>query len=90
VFTQYDPENLLLNQARREVLEQQLEISRLGATIGEITEMKIVLVETPRLTPLAFPLWASFVQANVTSEKWSERVKRMAEQLDIAAREKTT
>lgn len=85
VFTRYDPENLLLDQARREVLERQLEISRLGATIGEVTAMKIVLVETERLTPLAFPLWASFVHANVTSEKWSERVKRMALQLETAA-----
>ena len=85
VFARYDPENLLLNQARREVLERQLEISRLGATIGEVTTMKIVLVETERLTPLAFPLWASFVQTNVTSEKWSERVKRMALQLETAA-----
>lgn len=85
VFTRYDPENLLLNQARREVLERQLEISRLGATIAEVTAMKIVLVETEHLTPLAFPLWASFVQANVTSEKWSERVQRMARQLETAA-----
>ncbi len=85
VFTRYDPENLLLKQARREVLERQLEISRLGVTMGEVTEMKIVLIETERLTPLAFPLWASFVQANVTSEKWSERVKRMALQLETAA-----
>jgi ATP-dependent Lhr-like helicase len=90
VFTRYDPENLLLNQARREVLERQLEITRLGDTISQVTSMKIVLVETDRLTPLAFPLWASFVQANVTSEKWAERVKRMALQLEtIAAREKT-
>ena len=89
VFTRYDPENLLLHQARREVLERQLEISRLGTTIGEVTGMKIVLVETERLTPLAFPLWASFVQANVTTEKWAERVKRMALQLEsAAAREK--
>jgi ATP-dependent Lhr-like helicase len=85
VFTRYDPENLLLNQARREVLERQLEISRLGATIADVTAMKIVLIETEHLTPLAFPLWASFVQANVTSEKWSERVQRMARQLETAA-----
>ena len=90
VFTRYDPENLLLNQARREVLERQLELSRLGSTLSDISKMKIVLVEIERLTPLAFPLWASFVQANVSSEKWSDRVKRMAQQLEtIAAKEKS-
>ncbi|MEO6033776.1 MAG: ligase-associated DNA damage response DEXH box helicase [Verrucomicrobiota bacterium] len=85
VFTRYDPENLLLNQARREVLERQLEISRLGSTLDDVSDMKIVTVAIDRLTPLAFPLWASFVQANVTSEKWSERVKRMALDLESAA-----
>jgi ATP-dependent Lhr-like helicase len=89
VFTRYDPENLLLTQAKREVLERQLEVSRLGNTLKDISEMKIVLCETERLTPLSFPLWASFVQANVSSEKWSERVKRMALQLEeVASKEK--
>jgi ATP-dependent Lhr-like helicase len=88
VFTRYDPENLLLTQAKREVLERQLEVSRLGHTLKDIAEMKLVLCETERLTPLSFPLWASFVQANVTSEKWSERVKRMALQLEEAAKKR--
>ncbi|HEX3797135.1 MAG TPA: ligase-associated DNA damage response DEXH box helicase [Verrucomicrobiae bacterium] len=88
VFTQYDPQNLLLEQARREVLERQLEVGRLNGTLGELKTMKIVRCETPRLTPLSFPLWASFVQANVTSEKWADRVKRMALQLqDVVAEE---
>ncbi len=85
VFARYDPENLLLMQARREVLERQLEISRLSATVDQVSKMQIVLVATERLTPLAFPLWASFVQANVTTEKWSERVKRMALDLSMQA-----
>ncbi len=89
VFTRYDPQNLLLHQARREVLERQLEISRLGATLATVTKMKITVMDLERLTPLSFPLWASFVQAHVTSEKWSERVKRMALQLEsVAARER--
>ena len=46
--------------------------------------MKFVKCDVKRLTPLSFPLWASFVQANVTSEKWSERVMRMALELEDA------
>ena len=88
VFTRYDPENLLLNQARREVLNRQLEVDRLGKTLVEITGMKMVLTKIPRLTPLAFPLWASFTQANVSSEKWADRVRRMALQLEEAATKK--
>ncbi len=84
VFARYDPQNLLLKQARREVLDRQLEVSRLGKTLEETQVMKIVRCDIPRLTPLSFPLWASFVQANVTSGKWVERVKRMALQLENA------
>lgn len=82
VFARYDSENLLLKQARREVLERQLEINRLKNSLATVQTMKIVTREIPRLTPLAFPLWASFTQANVTSEKWGERVRRMALQLE--------
>ncbi len=85
VFVRYDPKNLLLQQAQREVWEKQLETSRLAATLRDICGMKLVCCEIPRLSPLSFPLWASFVQANITSEQWSERVKRMALQLQNAA-----
>lgn len=37
VFTQHDPQNLLLAQARREVLEGQLEWKRLHATLLHLT-----------------------------------------------------
>jgi len=85
VFARYDPQNLLLDQARREVLERQLEVNRLTNTLNEIASRKIVLKCCPRLSPLSFPLWASFTQAHVSSEKWAERVKRMALQLESAA-----
>ena len=85
VFQKYDPENLLLSQARSEVLERQLEISRLRETLDASKGMKVVLVQPKRLTPLSFPLWASFVQANVSTERWIDRVRQMAEQLEKAA-----
>ncbi|MDQ6633006.1 MAG: DNA ligase-associated DEXH box helicase, partial [Verrucomicrobiota bacterium] len=85
VFMRYDPENPLLNQARREVLERQLEISRMKQSLETISKFKIHLMEIARLTPLSFPLWASFVQANVSSEKWTDRIQKMAMQLEAAA-----
>lgn len=81
VFAQYDPGNLLLEQARREVFERQLEAQRLRATLNSLTGVKLVLCDISRLSPLSFPLWASFIQANISSEKWTDRVQRMAIQL---------
>ncbi len=85
VFANYDPENRLLAQARREVLDRQLEIHRLRAALEDIGGMKFTLLPTERLTPLAFPLWSMWAQAEVSTEQWQDRVQRMAEQLESAA-----
>lgn len=85
VFVEHDPGNLLLEQARREVLEGQLELSRLEAALERIAAARIVRVETPQLTPLAFPIWAEHVHAQVSSEKWVDRVRRMSVRLEKAA-----
>ena len=86
VFQDYDPENMLLGQARREVLEAQLEFSRLHDALRRICNQDLRLVETARLTPLAFPLWAERLRAQyVSTESWLQRVQRAAERLETTA-----
>ena len=82
VFSKYDPENLLLVQARKEVLECQLEAKRLIEKLTEIKTQKIVLKSTRNLTPFSFPLWAESLRTQLTSESWSDRVQRMAKELE--------
>jgi hypothetical protein len=50
--------------------------------------MQVRLKKLARLSPLAFPLWAMWVQAQVSTEQWADRVKRMVTQLEIAADKK--
>jgi ATP-dependent helicase Lhr and Lhr-like helicase len=50
VFARYDPDNLLLFQAHREVLERQLEQSRLGRTLERIAHGKVIVTEVERPT----------------------------------------
>jgi ATP-dependent helicase Lhr and Lhr-like helicase len=86
VFTRHDPGNLLLDQARREVLDRQLEITRLSRALERMARLEPRLAATERMSPLAFPLWADRMQAqHVSTERWSERVKRMAARLERAA-----
>ena len=86
VLVRYDPGNLLLDQARREVLDRQLEVARIREALERIARQQLLLVPTERLTPLAFPLWADRIQAaHVTTEKWVDRVRRMAASLEEAA-----
>ncbi len=81
VFSRYEPEHLLLDQARREVLQQQLEINRLRQLLEKIHSRKIQIVSTGKLTPMAFPLWAEMIRGEISSESWTDRVRKMAEEL---------
>jgi ATP-dependent Lhr-like helicase len=85
VFARHDPENLLLAQAAREVLERQLERSRLVAALTRMSAGRLSIVEVERPTPLAFPLIVDRAREQLTSEKLSDRVRRMTAPLERAA-----
>jgi ATP-dependent Lhr-like helicase len=86
VFAQFDPGNLLLDQARREVLDQQLEAGRMRAALERLAGQRIAMVSPPRLTPLSVGLWAESLRTQqVTSESWGARVARMVAMLESEA-----
>lgn len=77
VFVRYDPGNLLIAQAHREVLQRQLEASRLGRVLHRLAQSTVRIVHVDRPTPLAFPLLVDSTRAKVSSEKLADRVRRM-------------
>lgn len=87
VLSEHDAGNMLLSQARREVLEQHFEYGRLRAAVESIAARDIRVVDTPRLSPLAFPIWAEQVQSRLTTQGWLERITAMARELEQAAGE---
>jgi ATP-dependent Lhr-like helicase len=84
-LTRYDPGHPLLYQARREVLENQLELQRLDQVLARVEGWHIRQQEPLRLTPLAFPLWAERLRNRLSTERWQERVERMIARLERAA-----
>ena len=85
VLRKYDPLNELLNQSLLEVLDQRIDKRRIDNTLKKIQKGSISLVETPKLTPLAFPLWAERIRTQtISSETWEKRVRMMAENLNKA------
>lgn len=85
VFTRYDAGNMLLTQAHREVLERQLERTRMGLTLQRIAAANVIVTTPRRTPPLSFPLLVDRVRDRVSSEKLSDRVKRMQKALEKAA-----
>ena len=86
VFEEYDKENLLIRQSMEEVLTLQVEHSRLLEAMRRINDQKIVLKETVKPTPFAFPILVDmFRRQNLTSEQLSDRIAKMQMQLERAA-----
>ncbi len=85
VFREYDPGNLLLHQARREVLERQLEESRLRRALDRLNRAKVVQTTPRKPTPLAFPLLVDRLRETLSSEKLADRVRRMQLELEKEA-----
>jgi ATP-dependent Lhr-like helicase len=85
VFARWDPSNPLLGQAEREVLERQLEFSRLAEGLRRIGNTPILLRQTHKPSPFAFPIMVGRFREKLTSEKLADRVKRMQLEFDKAA-----
>jgi len=85
VLHRYDPENLLLEQSRREILEKQLELTRLSAAITRLASLEMHLVELENLSPMAFGLWAENFSATLSPADAATRLEKMLLALNQAA-----
>jgi ATP-dependent Lhr-like helicase len=85
VFRKYDPANRLLLQAEQELLAQELEIGRLGASLARMSDQRLVLKALERPTPFAFPLMVELFREKLSNENVADRIARMVEQLEKAA-----
>lgn len=89
LFHRYDPENLLLKQAEREVLEQQLDIERLRQSLARMAASRTIQTEPPHPTPLGFPILVDRLRTRVSSETLADRVRKMQVRLEKAAGKKS-
>jgi ATP-dependent Lhr-like helicase len=81
VFSEYEPDNLLVRQAYNEALAFQLEEFRLRMALQRIIKQSIILKTIERPTPFAFPIMVdSLGREKLTTETLEERVAKMARQ----------
>jgi ATP-dependent Lhr-like helicase len=85
VFRKHDAGNLLLTQAQREVLEQELELTRLRETLEELHRRRIAFHEVKRPTPFGFALMVELFREKLSTEKLGDRIQRMLRELEKAA-----
>ena len=85
VFRKYDPTNGLLKQAEREVLEDELDVRRIQATLQRMSSRRLEVRALSRATPFAFPLMVQRMRERLSNETLSARIDRMVAQLEKAA-----
>lgn len=81
VFEDYDPENLLLKQAQREVLDMQMEKDKVLEAIRKINRQQIVLKKPGQFTPFSFPIMVDRLRSQLSSEALEDRIAKMKAQL---------
>ena len=77
VFKDYEPDNLLLQQAYRETFEHQLEEGRLLLALERIAKQTIVVRNCTKPTPFSFPIITDRLREKLSSETLAERIKKM-------------
>lgn len=82
VFRDYEPENLLFQQAYRETFEHQLEEGRLLIALERIEQQEIVVKNCKKATPFSFPIITDRLREKLSSEKLEDRIKNMLKYLD--------
>lgn len=83
VFKTYDERNLLLKQSMEEVMTLQLDQSRLMEAMRRINKQKIILKETDKPTPFAFPILVDMIRREkMSTEDVTDRIIKMQLQLE--------
>lgn len=77
VFRDYEPDNLLLQQAYRETFEHQLEEGRLIMALERIKTQQIVVKRCEKPTPFSFPIITDRLREKLSSETLADRIAKM-------------
>ncbi len=81
VFKDFEQDNLLYQQAFRETFEHQLEEGRLIQALERIEFQNIIWKKCEKPTPFSFPVITDRLREKLSSEKLSDRIKKMTLQL---------
>jgi ATP-dependent helicase Lhr and Lhr-like helicase len=82
VFRKYDADNLLLTQAEREVLSQELELGRMKVALQRMARQAIVPIELAAPSPFALPLMVERFREQLSNEKLADRLQRLLQEAE--------
>jgi ATP-dependent Lhr-like helicase len=84
VFEDYEPDNLLLKQARAEVLNQQMEQELVIEAVRKINRQSIQVRYPSQLTPFSFPILVDRLsRTSLSSESVEDKIAKILAQMDL-------
>ncbi len=84
VFEDYEPDNLLLKQARSEVLNQQMEQELVIEAVRKINRQSIQVRYPSQLTPFSFPILVDRLsRTSLSSESVEDKIAKILAQMDL-------
>ncbi len=85
VFKDYEPDNLLYQQALEETFDHGMERGRMTQVFENIQKQTLVWQDCTQPTPFSFPLITDRIRSKLSSETVEDRIKKMYLQLEKAA-----
>ena len=82
VFKDYEPKNLLYQQALEETFDHGMEHGRMNRVFEKISIQKIEWKQCSQPTPFSFPLITDRIRSKLSSESVEDRIKKMYLQLE--------
>jgi len=84
VFEEYDPENLLLKQARSEALNQQMEQEMFVEAVRKINRQSIQVRYPSQFTPFSFPILVDRLsRTSLSSESVEDKITKILAQMNL-------
>jgi ATP-dependent Lhr-like helicase len=84
VFKDYEPNNLLYQQALEETFDHGIEHGRMTQVFENIAGQEIIWRDCSQPTPFSFPLITDRIRSKLSSESVEDRIKKMYLQLEKA------
>lgn len=82
VFSDYEKNNLLLQQAYDEVMTFQMEEARMIEGLHRMEQQNIIIKELERFSPFSFPILTERFREKFSNEKLEDRINKMISQLE--------
>jgi ATP-dependent Lhr-like helicase len=82
VFSDYEENNLLLQQAYDEVMTFQMEEARMIDALHRMEQQIIVIKELEQFSPFCFPILTERFREKFTNEKLEDRINKLIAQLE--------